>query len=234
MSKVIGMSRNIKLEWLNKVAFLNIIGKSEEEIRKDLNEYLSVEIKSYTNMRKTRKILMNIWTSKDNVEIKDIAASLFNSNKEEELLLAHWCLTLIAYPVFADICGTIGKLDSKMFDITNKDIKNKIFDEWGERSTLYHSIGKNIRTLKDLGVLYAASGNRYNINRYKIDSKEGLIIIAATLVRLKEKLYMSIEELNSSPEMFPFEYCMKVDVLSNNKLFSVDRIGGELVVSCKH
>lgn len=234
MSKLIGMSRNIKLEWLNKVAFLHIIGKQDEEIRKDLNEYLSVEIESYTNMRKTRKILMNIWTSKDNVEIKDIAASLFNSNKEEELLLAHWCLTLIAYPVFADICGTIGKLDSKMFDITNRDIKNKIFDEWGERSTLYHSIDKNIRTLKDLGVLNATSGSRYSINRYKIDSKEGLIIIAATLVRLKEKLYMSIEELNNSQEMFPFEYNLTIDILADSGMLSIDKIGGELVVSRKH
>ena len=61
MSKIIGMSRNINLEWLNKVADLYITGKAEDEIKDELNEYLSFEIKSPTNLRKTREILMNIW-----------------------------------------------------------------------------------------------------------------------------------------------------------------------------
>lgn len=46
MSKIIGMSRNINLDWLNKVAELYMEGKSEEEINDDLNEYLSLEIKA--------------------------------------------------------------------------------------------------------------------------------------------------------------------------------------------
>ena len=124
--------------------------------------------------------------------------------KKKNILLAHWCLMLLAYPVFADICSTIGKMDRKMFDISNKDIKNKMFDLWGERSTLFHSIDKNIRTLKDIDVLCSLHRNQYGINRYKIESKEGLIFITDTLICLKEKLYMSTEELNNSLEMFPF------------------------------
>ncbi len=54
MSRTIGMSRNIKLEWLNRVAELYIMGRTESEIRKELNEYLAFEIKSPTNLKRTR------------------------------------------------------------------------------------------------------------------------------------------------------------------------------------
>ena len=129
MSKIIGMSRNINLEWLNKAADLYIQGKTEDEIKDDLNEYLSFEIKSPTVLRQTRSILMNIWArDREDVSVsKDTAVRLYKSSKKENQLLAHWCLMLLAYPVFADICGIIGKLDRKMFDIT-RERKNKMFD----------------------------------------------------------------------------------------------------------
>ena len=232
MSKIIGMSRNIKLQWLNKVANLYILDKTEDEIKEELNEYLSFEIKSPTNLRKTREILMNIWARDrdDFIESKEIAIKLYQTDEKENQLLAHWCLMLLAYPVFADICSTIGKMDRKMFDISNKEIKNKMFDLWGERSTLYHSIDKNIRTLKDLGILYSLPKYQYGINRYEIENKDGLILITSTLLILREKLYLSTEELNNSPEFFPFEYNVSMNILGESNMFSVDQFGGELVV----
>lgn len=232
MSKIIGMSRNIKLEWLNKVADLYILNKSEDEIKEELNDYLSFEIKSPTNLRKTREILMNIWARdrKDIEQSKKIAIKLYETGEKENQLLAHWCLMLLTYPVFADICGTIGKMDRKMFDITTKEIRNKMFDLWGERSTLYHSIDKNIRTLKDIGVLYSLPKYQYGINRYDIEDKDGLILITNTLLILRDKLYLSTGELNNSPEFFPFEYNMNMNILGESSMFSIDQFGGELVV----
>lgn len=233
MSRIIGLSRNIKFEWLNKVADLYIAGKAEDEIRDDLNEYLSVEIKSPTNLRKTRGILTNIWVKETEgmEEAKKLAVRLFETGKKENQLLTHWCLMLLAYPVFVDICSTIGKMDRKMFDITSKDIKNKMFDLWGERSTLYHSIDKNIKTLKDLNVIYSLPKFKYGVKRYKIESMEGLALITDTLIYLREKLYMSLDELNNSPEFFPFEYNITINILDQSNLFSIDKFGGELVVS---
>lgn len=234
-SKIIGMSRNINLEWLNEVANLYIAGKTEDEIKDVLNEYLSFEIKSPTNLRKTREILMNIWArNKKNMGyIKSLAVTLFETGKKENILLAHWSLMLTAYPVFTDICSTIGKMDRKMFDITNKEIKNNMFDLWSERSTLYHSIDKNIKTLKDMDILCSLPDNKYGVNRYKIESKEGLILVACTLVCLKGKLYMSTAEINNGPEFFPFEYCITINILNESNMFQIDKFGGELVISMK-
>ena len=60
MAKMVGLSRNLKLQWLNKVVELALGELTEQEIKDQLNEYLSFEISSQTNIRKTREILMNI------------------------------------------------------------------------------------------------------------------------------------------------------------------------------
>ena len=50
MAKMVGLSRNIKIMWLNKTVELINEGLSTEDIKKQLNDYLSYEINSPTNL----------------------------------------------------------------------------------------------------------------------------------------------------------------------------------------
>ena len=54
MAKMVGLSRNLKEPWLNKVAELAIEDLTEDEVKNQLNEYLGFEIGSPTNLRKKR------------------------------------------------------------------------------------------------------------------------------------------------------------------------------------
>lgn len=233
MSKIIGMSRNINLDWLNETANLVLADKSEAEIKEALNEYLSFSITSPTNLRKTREILMNIWVriSEENISIKKLALELFNTNKEANKLVAHWCMMLLAYPVFGDIVTAIGKMADKQFDITTAQLKNRMFDVWGERSTLYHSIDKNIRTLKDLGVLGTIKTGLYDVKNIKIENDKAVILIVATLLTIKDKLYMRLDELENAYEFYPFKYDMDLESLQMSQLFSFEKFGGEIAIS---
>lgn len=233
MSKIIGMSRNINFDWLNKTANLVLEKKSEIEIKEELNEYLSSTINSQTNLRKTREILMNIWVrnSEKNNKIIDLALEVFNTNKFSNKLVAHWCMILLTYPVFGDIVTTIGKMADKQFDITTAQVKTRIFDVWGERSTLYHSIDKNIKTLKDIGALANIKTGLYEIQNFNIDDERAVSLIVATLLTLKDKLYMRIEELENSYEFYPFRYDVNLERLQISEMFSFDKFGGEIVIS---
>lgn len=82
MSKIVGMSRNIKLEWLDKTAELVREHSDEQEIKEQLNEYLSFYISSPTNLRKTREILLNIWVRNSNDNIRLVASECAISGKE--------------------------------------------------------------------------------------------------------------------------------------------------------
>lgn len=235
MSKVIGMSRNINLDWLNETANLVLVDKSEVEIKESLNEYLGFTINSPTNLRKTREILMNIWvrTEEKNLAIKKLALDLVNTNKTLNKLVAHWCMMLLAYPVFGDIVTAIGKMADKEFDITTAQVKTRMFDVWGERSTLYHSIDKNIKTLKDIGTLGTIKTGLYKVEKFEIEDEKAVTLIVATLLMLKDKLYMRIEELENSYEFYPFKYEVDLESIQLSDMFSLDKFGGEIVISNK-
>ena len=148
MAKMVGLSRNLKLQWLNKVVELVLEGLPENEIHDQLNDYLSYEISSPTNVRKTREILMYIWVYENqySAKIKDEALTLIR-NYPDYALEIHWCMMLAAYPVFDDMCKLIGKMGEFQDEITLAQLKQKLFDEWGERTTLFHSIDKLVATL---------------------------------------------------------------------------------------
>ena len=59
-------------------------------------------------------------------------------------------MMLRAYPVFKDISKLLGRMAKFQTELTLKQIKQKLFDEWGESTTLFYSIGKLIATMKIL------------------------------------------------------------------------------------
>ena len=132
MTKNIGLSRNIKIDWLNETANYLQSEKDEKRLKEHLSQYLSYEIKSEINNRKTCKILMNIWFCKD-IEANKIhqQALYFIKLYPEYSMAIHWSMIIKAYPVFADICKIIGQI-AKFQDIfTNNQLKQK---------TLYYSV----------------------------------------------------------------------------------------------
>ena len=98
MAKMVGLSRNLKLQWLNKVVELALGELTEQEIKDQLNEYLSFEISSQTNIRKTREILMNIWVYENEVnsKLRDEAISIIQ-DMPEYALVVHWCMMMASY-----------------------------------------------------------------------------------------------------------------------------------------
>lgn len=115
MAKMVGLSRAIKIEWLNKVVSLVNEGMAPENIKDALNDYIGFEISSPDNIRKSRDILMNLWVypfedEKANLIRKQALEAIKNGN--EDKLAMHWCMLLLYYPVFVDVTGMIGKLSS--------------------------------------------------------------------------------------------------------------------------
>jgi hypothetical protein len=54
MAKMVGLSRTIKLPWLNQAAELYDSEYTETEVKEQLNEFLAYEIGSPTVLRKNR------------------------------------------------------------------------------------------------------------------------------------------------------------------------------------
>ena len=229
MAKLVGLSRNIKLVWLNKtVEFINE-GLSGEELKSALHEYLSYEIKSKDNLRKTRDILLRLWSyeNEDLTQLRKDALATINTDSDNALA-ANWALMLVAYPVFADICKLVGKMSEYQDEITLSQLKQKMFDEWGERTTLYHSMDKIIATLKDFGVLKSDRPGKYVVTKKKIKNDSVTLLLLKAAMKSSGEHYYSIPSLSNMSVLFPFEYTPKMEVLLNDKSITNSSFDGKV------
>ena len=234
MAKMVGLSRNLKLPWLNEVVRLYAEGLDDNQIKEKLNEYLSFEIGSPTVLRKTREILMNIWVYENDYTeaLGDEALRLFQKDSDYALPV-HWCMMLAAYPVFQDMCRLIGKIGEFEETITTKQIKQKLFDEWGERSTLYHSSDKLISTLKALEALDSEKTGVYSIKKHEFSKPEIVNFLLYAMMKIDDAGYYSLLDLENSVYLFPFEYKVSKETILMDKRFTTGTFGGELSVSLK-
>lgn len=232
MAKMVGLSRTVKLQWLNKVVELVLEGLSEQEIKDQLNEYLSFEIESPTNIRKTREILMNIWVfeNEQSRKIKAPALDLIKAYPEYDFVV-HWCMLMTAYPVFVDMCKLIGKMSEFQDEITLVQLKQKLFDEWGERTTLFHSIDKLVATLKALDVVESDKPGKYRVKTHKVSNSKVVAFMVFTMMIVDDSGYYSFTDINSSIYLFPFEYRMEKEALLEDGRFAMNNFGGELSIS---
>lgn len=233
MAKMVGLSRNLKEPWLNKVAELAIEEISQEDVKTQLNDYLSYEIESPTNLRKTREILMNVWIYDNDYSDKLFAeAKKLYRNYPDYSVAIHWCLLLAAYPVFGDVCKLIGKMLQFQDEIALTQIKQKLFDEWGERTTLYHSMDKLIATMKALGVIEGNKG-KYKINKLQIKNQKVVMFMVYAMMCVDNSGYYSFLDLSTSPLFFPFEFAPdKADMMEDNR-FVFSNFGGEMTIGIK-
>lgn len=234
MAKMVGLSRNLKLQWLNKVVELVLEGFPENEIHDQLNDYLSYEITSPTNIRKTREILMYIWVydNQYSAKLKNEALTLIK-NYPEYALEIHWCMMLAAYPVFDDMCKLIGKMGEFQDEITLAQLKQKLFDEWGERTTLFHSIDKLIATLKAIDVLNCDKPGKYHVTKHKVNNSKVSAFMVYTMMLVDDGGYYSLLEVNNSTYLFPFVYKLEKETILEDSRFSMNNFGGELSISLR-
>lgn len=234
MAKMVGLSRNLKLPWLNETVRLYSEGLDEKEIKEKLNEYLSFEIGSPTVLRKTREILMNIWVYENDYTsvLREEGLRLIQKDSDYSLPV-HWCMMLAAYPVFQDMCRLIGKIGEFEETMTTKQIKQKLFDEWGERSTLYHSSDKLISTLKALGALESQKVGVYSIKEHHFADTEIINYMLLTMMKIDDAGYYSIRELENSLYLFPFDFKVSKESLLGDERFTTGTFGGEVSYSLK-
>jgi hypothetical protein len=232
MSKAVVFSRPIKPEWLDKTVEFLLKCQDEERSKDMLLEFLSSYIKDRTNLLKTRSILARIWLEVgENKGLRDRALEVFKTCNNSERLAVHWAMMLLAFPIFRDLCAIIGKLSDIQDEITLSQIKRRVYEVWGERSTLKHSIPKNIKTLRECGVLEQVKPGVYRVLKREVKNKDVISLLIYAVLKSRDKLYHSVWELERFKELFPFIIDVSVADLHRHDAFVLDRIGGETVVS---
>lgn len=232
MPRMVGFTRIIKLPWLNKTLELAREGLDAAQMRSELEDYLSFEIKSDTNRRKTREILLLPWTAEDDSlsMLRPQALELAKNHPYEELAI-HWGMLITAFPMFADLVRLIGKMSEYQDELTSAQIKQKVLDEWGERSTVVKGSEKMLASLNAIGVVKRVKTGRYALApAISIDDDLSTFLLQADMLT-NPSSYRTYGELFRLPEMFPFEMSLSKERLNEDKRFAIGIFGQEFTVS---
>ncbi len=231
MAKMVGLSRNIKIAWLDKTVELMKNAKDYEDLKAQLNEYLKFEISSPINLRKTREILLHILYYDNPVSeiIRTDGLKLIEKYPDDRVAV-YWSLMLSVYPVFKDITFIIGKLSGYQGEITLSQIKQKMFDEWGERAAVFHSSDKIIATIKALDAIETVKTGHYVVKDHRIKATEVVNYMAYSFMCTEDKSYWNMDEINNIISYFPFSYSITREQIMYDKKFVLQQFGNEITV----
>ena len=230
MASTVAFSLPIDLNQLNEVYELYISGVSREDARTRLDDQISQHLSSKDTIRKTRTILLNIWYGEQS-NIIDSAAEVARFLTRSERLPVHWAMMMMRYPIFIDLCIILGNLYELKDCVSTTQIKKEVFNKWGARSTLETSLSKNLKTLRDIGVIQNATKKAYYEKCiHKISDPNVAALLFASVMLSTDQLYMTWDSFISHPLIFPFTTCniTQADMAAIPYL-AMERIGEKVV-----
>ena len=234
MAKMVGMNVVVKEGWTKKAIALLSENLTEEEYKAALNEHLSFEIDSAINLRKAREILMRVWyrdtegVEKLQKEGRDLAIKY-----PDHLAAINWCMTALVFPAFADIARLMGKMFEFQDEITTTQIKQKMFDEWGETGTLQTVVEKIVGTMREIGGIISEKIGRQEPASIQVNNEEVISFILRVAMTLDGSSYYTFSSLTEFSFLFPFEYRMTKEQLMQDERFTLSTFDAALCAALK-
>lgn len=234
MAKMVGLNLVIKRGWLKKAVSLLPENLSEADYRKEMDEHLAFEIDSPTNRRKAREIMMRVWyQDSEGVERLQSRGRELIQKYPDQLTTISWCMIPLAYPVFFDYARLMGKMFEFQDTITTTQIKQKMFDQRGERNLIEATTRKVISTMKNLGAVRSIQIGKHEAITADITQEEILLFMLETAMYLDGSSYYSFSDLGGFPFLFPFKYRTTKEQLMQDGRFTLSTFNATLSVSLK-
>lgn len=231
---MVGFACSIRLPWMNKTVELIQQGLSKEQIKEEINTYLSFEIDSPVRLRKSREIMLHSWYY-ENEQLKQFreeGLKLIDAYPEYAAAI-HMMLLAMAYPVFADVCSYMGRLFELNEVLPSGAVYKKLFEEWGERSTLETTVRRVSLTLKEFGLIENIERSSYRRLNIPIERPEVTMYLISAALVIKNASYFNESELEHIDVLFPFRYTVTKEELYNSNRFAIHNTGGEMAISLR-
>ncbi len=209
-TKIIGFDRPVEREWLDAAAGRIATGASPQEARAYVWGLLEGHLKGDTPNSargKTATVLSRIWI-KPPEAIKPLhrdALECLQKADAGERFALHWAMMMAAYPFFADLAETVGKLGRLNGEVVVGQAIRRTKQVWGDRTTIPPAIQRILRSMAKWGVLIEnpEKGSYRLADPLPVMDAE----IAGVLVRailLKSGRGMRLDELRRHAALFPF------------------------------
>lgn len=227
--KRVGFDKKVKLDWLDQVAFSYKEYRDCQKTRREMDSYISGEVKGRDSRRKTLNVLLRIWGSvpEEHVKYRDQALEYLGKLNRSERIVLHWGMCLLAYTFFRDVTGIIGKILSIQENVSQAQVYRRVIERWGERSTVKYALPRLVLSLYDWGVLQKKGNAGEYGQGEKIlikDTEIKLWMLKCYLISNDNKAVL-LESLYNTPNLFPFQYNLELMELAGCEELEVYRQG---------
>jgi hypothetical protein len=229
----IGFDRTISSEWLDAAVARVMSGEDPEATRKFLWDFLEDVEPGITNNSgrgKTLTVLTRIWVSvpKQAQPLKQAALKCVASTSGEERIGVHWAMVAGTHPFFFDVATHVGKLIKLHGQANRSQVKRRMIETWGDRSTLERTIQHVLRSLTQWRLLRPGEEHDSLIGpprRISIGNDVGQLLIHSILLSGGKGLPFS--QLIDHPALFPFGVHVTAQDLMKNPVLRVQRQGDQ-------
>ncbi len=125
---------------------------------------------------KTLTVLTRIWlTVPEQVEsLRDRALKCLAAANGENRLAVHWAMVVATHPFFFDVATHVGKLLALHGHANRSQIKRRMTESWGDRSTAERTIQDVLKSMAQWGVLKSGPEKGSLVARNPIQVSEEL------------------------------------------------------------
>jgi hypothetical protein len=229
----IGFDRTIHSEWLDAAVARVLIGDPVEETTRFLWDFLEdIEPGStHSSSRgKTLTVLNRVWISVPD-RAKPLRKAALKSIVEasgETRIAIHWAMVVGTHPFFFDVATHTGQLIKLHGHANRSQIKRRITETWGDRSTVERAIQHVFRSMGQWGLLRSGEDKGSLIGpprRININDELGQLLVHSVLVGSGKAMQLS--NLLKHPAIFPFSIRPTVRDLIESPIFRVQRQGDQ-------
>ena len=211
----LGIKQTIQKEWMDRTLRMVLAGMTEEEIREDLDQYLSTQKQSGGIGERGQKtygmaigILASWFAPEDELlRFRDEALNIARVVPEEHWLPLHWAVISAAYPFWFNVAKQVGRLFNLQESVTQVQIFNRIKEQYGDRETVARNARYTVRSFVAWGVLQE-SGNKGCYKKAPSmqiqERKLAALLIESALHAIPEGK-VSVASLLNNPAFFPFD-----------------------------
>ncbi len=209
----LGIKQTIQRHWMDHTVQMMLAGMSEQEIRAELDGYLSTQKQSGGTGERGKKTygmaiaVLASWFSPQTelLPFRDSALRIANVLKPAEWLPLHWAVISASYPFWFHVAGQAGRLLNLQNQITQRQIFMRLKERYGDRETVARNARYTVRSLVAWGVLKDGAKGCYQKSEPTSVTDMNLAILM-----LEAALHTTPEgkgELNmllNNPAFFPF------------------------------
>lgn len=231
----LGIKQTIQLSWMDRVVKMMLSGMTEQQIRQDLDEFLSTQ-KQSGGVGERGKVsytmaisILACWfaPAPDLKDFRDRLLLEAGKRPQKEWLALHWAIISATYPFWLSLARQVGRLFNLQDQISQPQIFNRLKEQYGDRETVARNARYAVRSMVAWGVIKdsAKLGVYEPVQKVQLDKQLALLLLESTL-SAGNGVKLSISSFTSDPANFVFNMpLLNMYDLAHQQVLSVQKNG---------